>query len=223
MMLSGVVSAVLAGQIISRTGRYRVVAIGGVSLLALGVYLYTRLDVHSSSTDALWFTVMAGAGLGATLPTFMICVQNAFPHHMLGVVTSSIQFSRNIGGAVGTAVLGSFMTIRLAHWISSTPPPEGLDTLSAPIVERLRDPQALMDPGAMARIRELAGEGDASEAVLAVEAGLRGALAMAMQDVFFLGLGIVLVAVAVTFFLREIPLRESIMESSGRMDGGGPE
>ena len=123
MMLSGVVSAVLAGQIISRTGRYRVVAIGGVSLLALGVYLFTRLDVHSSSTDALWFTVMAGAGLGATLPTFMICVQNAFPHHMLGVVTSSIQFSRNIGGAVGTAVLGSFMTIRLANWISSTPPP----------------------------------------------------------------------------------------------------
>ena len=87
--------------------------------MAIGIYLFTRLDAHSSSTDASRYMVVAGVGLGATLPTFMISIQNAFPDHALGVSTASVQFFRNIGGAVGTAVLGSFMATRLGDWLSS--------------------------------------------------------------------------------------------------------
>ena len=223
-MLSGVASAVVAGQIISRTGHYRLVAIGGVSVMAVGAYLFTRLDVHSSSTDAIRAMGIAGAGLGATLPTFMISVQNAFPHHMLGVVTASVQFFRNIGGAVGTAVLGSFMTIRLGDWMSTSFPPTAVDSLPPEVAEKLRDPQTLLDPGAMSRIEELAAQGESSAVALQiVEGGLRAALATALHDVFLLALGVTLLAVVVTLFFREIPLRKTMLETVERADVPGPD
>ena len=208
-MLSGVVSAIIAGQIISRTGHYRLLAIAGVSVMAVGIYLLTRLDSHSSYTEAIQYTVLAGAGLGVTLPTFMISLQNAFPHSALGVVTASIQFFRNMGGAVGTAVLGSFMATRLSDRL--TPPTEG-GTLPTEVVEALRDPQTLIDPVTMSRIRDVAA---------AEESG--AALAGAMHDVFLLGLGVTLLAVVVTLFLREIPLRETILETPRGSDTGSPD
>ena len=212
-LVSGVVAAVVAGQVISRTGRYRFLAIGGVSVMAVGVYLFTRLDAHSSSTEAIRYMVVAGAGLGVTLPTFMIAVQNAFPHHSLGVATSSIQFFRSIGGAVGTGVLGSFMATRLGNWIADSSPADANGTLPPQVLELLKDPRALMDPGTMEHLRQMADQEEGAAALLAVEEGLRSALASAMNDVFFLGLGITLVAVVFTLFLKEIPLRGTIMET----------
>ena len=216
-MLSLVASAVVGGQLISRTGRYRLLAIGGVSTMAVGAYLFTRLDVDSSSTDALLAMVVAGAGLGVTLPTFMISTQNAFPHHMLGVVTASLQFFRTIGGALGTAVLGSFMAIRLGEWAAG--PSEAAESLPPQAVEGLRDPNSLLNPGAMSRLRELAAQTDSGQALETVEGTLRVALASAMHDVFLLGLGITLLAVGVTFFLKEIPLRETIADTRRESEG----
>ena len=69
-ILSVVVSAIIAGQIISRTGHYRLLSIGGSAMLAVGAFLFTRLDAESSSTQAVQSMVVAGAGLGATLPHF---------------------------------------------------------------------------------------------------------------------------------------------------------
>ena len=208
-MLSGVVSAIIAGQIISRTGHYRILAIGGVSVMAVGAYLFTRLDAHSSSADVIQYMVVAGAGMGATLPTFMISVQNAFPHHMLGVVTASVQFFRNIGGAVGTAVLGAFMTIRLGDWLSSSFSPEAIKAISPQVRELLRDPQALVNPGAMSRIRELAAQEEGSSAALqVVEEGLRSGLATAMHDVFLLGLGIIAPGCGSNPFLKGDPFTQ---------------
>ena len=219
MMLSAVLSAVIAGQIISRTGHYRVLAIVAVLVMALGVYLFTRLDAQSSQTDAVWYMMIAGAGLGATLPTFMISVQNAFPHHELGVVTASVQFFRNIGGAVGTAVLGSYMTLRLGDWLSRSFSSEAMDSLSPQVVRQLTDPHVLMDPSAMSRLRELANQDqNGAEALQVVEDGLRAALASAMHDVFLVGLGITLLAVVVTLFFKEIPLRTTMMENPREVD-----
>ena len=222
MMLSGVLSAVVAGFIISRTGHYRWLAILGVSVMAVGAYLFTLLDANSSSIEAVRFMVVAGAGLGATLPTFMICAQNAFPHHSLGVVTSSVQFSRNIGGAVGTSVLGSFLVTRLGDWMSNSFPPEALDDLPPEVVQELGDPNALMDPNAMLRIRELV-EGEGVADLQMVEEGLRGALASAMHDVFLLGLGVTILAVLVTLFLKEIPLRNTMSDTPAATDVAHPE
>ena len=224
MMLSGVVSAVVAGQIISRTGRYRFLAIGGVSFMALGAYLFTRLDADSSNTDVVRYMVLAGAGLGATVPAILIASQNAFPDHMLGVVTASVQFFRNIGGAVGTAVLGSFMVTRLGDWLTNSSPPGTLDSLSPHIAEQLRDPNAIINRGAISRIRDMAEQEEGGPAaVQVVVEGLRSALAAAMHDVFLLGLGITLLAVVVMLFFKELPLRTTMVETQPEVNPGSPD
>ncbi len=218
MMLSGVVSAVVAGYIISRTGHYRILAIVAVAVMALGAYLFTLLDANSSHTDAVRVMVVAGAGLGATLPTFMISIQNAFSHSILGVVTASVQFSRNMGGAVGTAVLGSVLTTRLGDRLSTSSfSRETIAALPADAAEHLFDVesqivdvQTLVDPGAMERVRELVGNEESAVAALAqVEEGARGVLANALHDVFVLVLGVTILALVITLFIREIPLRKT--------------
>ena len=218
MMLSGVVSAVVAGYIISRTGHYRILAIVAVAVMALGAYLFTLLDANSSHTDAVRVMVVAGAGLGATLPTFMISIQNAFSHSILGVVTASVQFSRNMGGAVGTAVLGLVLTTRLGDRLSTSSfSRETIAALPADAAEQLFDVesqivdvQTLVDPGAMERVRELVGNEESAVAALAqVEEGARGVLANALHDVFVLVLGVTILALVITLFIREIPLRKT--------------
>ena len=213
-VLSVVGSAIIAGQVISRTGHYRLLAIAGVSIMAVGAYLFTRLNAESSNGDAILYMVIGGAGFGITLPTFMIAAQNAFPHHMLGVVTASLQFFRTIGGAVGTAVLGSYLTIRLGDWLSTSPSAEAIESLPNEVVEQLHDPQTLIDPGVMSQIREQTAALDGDLAVLEnVVEGLRSALAGAIHDVFLLTFGVILVAVVASLFFREIPLRKTISES----------
>ena len=211
MMLSGVVTAVIAGQIISRTGRYRLLGIASVAVMTAGAYMLTRLDSDSSTSDAIVAVVVAGAGLGGTLPTFMIAVQNAFPHHKLGVVTASIQFSRNMGGAVGTAVLGSFMAIRLGNRLTTSVEPEQLEVLPPEVVNKLTDAQTLVHPDTMDDLRALAeqAEGGTVAFVSAVDS-LRTALGAAMNDVFLLGFGIIAFALLVTLFFKEIPLRDTM-------------
>ena len=186
--------------------------------MALGAYLFTLLDANSSHTDAVRVMVVAGAGLGATLPTFMISIQNAFSHSILGVVTASVQFSRNMGGAVGTAVLGSVLTTRLGDRLSTSSfSRETIAALPADAAEQLFDVesqivdvQTLVDPGAMARVRELVGNEDSAVAALAqVEEGARGVLANALHDVFVLVLGVTILALVITLFIREIPLRKT--------------
>ena len=217
-LISAVVSAVVVGQIISRTGHYRLLAIGGVSAMALGAYLFTRLTADSSSTDALRYMVLSAAGFGATLPTFMISAQNALPHHMLGVITASIQFFRSMGGAAGTAVLGSIMATRLSGWMEGSGMTEAASLLPPGVVRELEDAQAMMDPGAMDRLSELALRGEGGGAALdTLLEGLRTALASAMHDVFLLGLGVTVVAMGIALFLREIPLERTIA-TTGKPD-----
>jgi EmrB/QacA subfamily drug resistance transporter len=221
-LLSVVVSGVVAGQIISQTGNYRIMAVGGTFVMAAGVFLFTRLDAQSSNADALVYMVVAGVGVGATLPTLMVSVQNAFSHHMLGVATASLQFFRSIGGAVGTGVLGSFMTARLATSVEGPAALEAAKSLPAEVVAELRDPQVLLDPGTMARLGEAAGQGEGGATLAVLVEGLRGSLASAMHDVFLLGLGVTAVAAVVSLFLRQIPLQKSIQAGSN-LEKGGPD
>ena len=223
-MLTGVISAVIAGQVISRTGRYKLLAVGGVFFMVVGAVLFTRLDTGSSRADAVWYMAIAAAGLGATLPAFMISVQNAFSHNVLGVVSASVQFFRNIGGAVGTAVLGSFMAIRLGDWLAISFPTQSVEAMSPEVADLVRDPQAILNPGSMARIRNLAAEGEGgTEALKVVEEGLRAALSTALHDVFLLGLGITVVALVVTLLYKEIPLRKTMLEPPAEAESPGSE
>jgi EmrB/QacA subfamily drug resistance transporter len=110
LMAGLLVVSIGSGQIISRTGRYRFWPIAGTAFMTLGLYLLSRMGIHTSSLlDSLYMLVL-GMGIGGVMQVLVIIVQNAVPHGELGVATSGATFFRSIGGAFGTAIFGAIFS-----------------------------------------------------------------------------------------------------------------
>lgn len=105
-----IVSGIICGRLVTRTGRYKPFMIGGGILLAIGVMLLARIDADTTSRDLAWRLAIAGIGLGPAQTLFSLVIQNAAPVAELGVATSMSQFSRQIGSTVGVAIFGTFLT-----------------------------------------------------------------------------------------------------------------
>src|SRR5205823_7629155 len=119
LTLAFVAASVFSGQVTSRTGRYKTIAVGGLALATLALFVMSRMSAATSPPSLILRMIATGLGIGATLPVFTLAVQNAFEHEMLGVATASSQLFRSIGATVGTAVLGSVLNARLAHELGS--------------------------------------------------------------------------------------------------------
>jgi EmrB/QacA subfamily drug resistance transporter len=216
MMLGLVVASTLSGQALSRLGgHYRIQALMGLVVMGSGMFLLSRLGADSSRGQAILSIVVMGFGVGMALPLYIIAVQNAVPYRIMGIATSSLQFFRAIGATVGLALFGSIMADRFASNAEDLAPP-GVPpgTLS----ELTQNPEALMDAGALSKLRDTFSEMGPDGLRMAEELvrALREALAMAISDVFVMGLVAVGVAFLVTLFLKEVPLRRS----HGRTEAG---
>ncbi len=107
MLLGLIVSAVVAGQIVSRTGRYKALIVGAVVLMAVGLFLMTNLR-PDTPLWLLWiWMLVAGLGVGPTFAVFTLAVQNAVPVRELGTATSSLTLFQQVGGTVGLAITGT--------------------------------------------------------------------------------------------------------------------
>ena len=116
LMAGLVVASIGGGQLISRTGRYRIQALAGMGAVALGIFLTTLLDARSSQAQVTPAMVILGLGLGLSMPVFNVVSQNAVPQRLMSSATSAVQFSRQIGATLGLAVMGSYFNARLgAH------------------------------------------------------------------------------------------------------------
>lgn len=211
MMMSMVVAATLAGQTLSRFGgHYRIQGLIGIAIMAAGMALMSRMTADTSFAQAVGSIVVMGLGLGITFPSFTISVQNAVPHNLLGVVTSATQFYRSVGGALGLAVLGSFMASRFASKLNESLPPDVREAIpEEQLTEMSNNPQALVNPDALSSLKEgLAGRGEEGAEVLSgLLTALRETLASAISDVFVFGAIALAVGFVATLFLKEVPLR----------------
>src|SRR4051795_5423123 len=107
-MMGGLVAtAIASGQIISRTGRYRIFPIVGTALLTVGLLLLSRLDVGTSTVASSLYLLVVGLGLGMTMQVLVLAVQNAVPFAVLGAATSGVTMLRGIGGSPGPGGLGA--------------------------------------------------------------------------------------------------------------------
>jgi EmrB/QacA subfamily drug resistance transporter len=113
LMLGIIVTSIAAGQIVSRTGRYRPVLLAGPPCLALGFLLLTRIGVDSTQLAVTRDIVVVGLGIGLMMQTLTVAVQNSVRRGDIGVATASTQFFRAVGAMVGVAVMGTIVTSRL--------------------------------------------------------------------------------------------------------------
>ncbi|MFG2828045.1 DHA2 family efflux MFS transporter permease subunit [Streptomyces sp. NPDC048434] len=194
-MLPMVVGMLLAstgsGQIVSRTGHYKVFPIAGTGVVALGLLLLHRLDPSSSVTEMSAYFFVFGFGLGLVMQVLVLIVQNAVAYQDLGVATSGATFFRSIGGSFGVSLFGTLFTNhlrpRIADAVAGTQLPPGVDP--SKIAE---------DPRTVTRLPA----GQAS--------GVLHAYAVSITDVFLYAAPVVLVAFVLAWFLREEPLRSSV-------------
>ncbi len=112
LMLSWVVLSVVGGRLLLRVG-YRFTVLSGCALLTAALALFSTFDPETPQLLLYADLVLVGAGLGLTMLTLLIAVQQAVPRQHLGTATSLNQFSRSIGGAVGVAVMGAFLSAGL--------------------------------------------------------------------------------------------------------------
>ena len=225
MMLGVVVGATLAGQALSRLGgRYRLQGLIGIAIMSTGMFLVSRMTTETSYGQAVATIVVMGLGLGTTLPTFTIAVQNSVPHAVLGVVTSATQFYRSIGGAVGLAVLGSLMVSRFSSGLADSLPAAAREAVPAEALSELsNNPQALMDPDTLKGLVGDVGQTGSQGADLVDQLllGLRTALSSAISDVFMVAVVALAIGFVATALLKERPLRGREVASS--VDSAGEE
>jgi EmrB/QacA subfamily drug resistance transporter len=192
MMGGMLVTSIVSGQLISRTGRYKLFPILGTAVMSVGLFLLSRLTVASSALAASFDMLLLGLGLGLVMQVLVIAVQNSVDYGDLGVATSGATLFRLIGGSLGTAVLGAIFASRLSANLTR-----------------------LMPVGVTAR----PGGGMTTEALARLPAAARAAYLQAftasLSTVFLVATAVCAVGFLFAWVLPERRLRETIAASAG--------
>ncbi|MCL4514194.1 MAG: MFS transporter [Firmicutes bacterium] len=208
MMLGMIVSSTLAGQLISRLGRYRAISLVGLAAMGLGMFLLSQMGVHTSNALVVRNMIVLGLGLGVTMPIYVITVQNSVSYDKLGVVTSSIQFFRSIGGTIGVAIMGSFLTSRLSTNVMASLPAQVKQMVPPDRLNELVNPKIFMNPQATAQMQNQL-SGPMAELFRQVMEAVRSALALSLHGIFLAAFVILVLSFGINLMLKEIPLRRS--------------
>jgi EmrB/QacA subfamily drug resistance transporter len=207
MMLGLIVSSVITGQLIPRIKHYHYLGTIGLGLVALGLYLMAQTTTSTTQSAITIDIVLVGLGLGVTMPLYINAVQSALPMRYLGVGTSQIQFWRNVGGTVSSAVLGSILAQRLPGAIASEIGKLHLPgTFVSALGKSAGNPNELLDP---AQIAARKASLPAQLAPLYDQAlhAVRAALALTLHDVFLISVVLIAIALVVSLFMPDVPLR----------------
>jgi MFS family permease len=186
-MMGGVlVASIVAGSLITRTGRYKVFPVVGTAIGTLGFVLLTTIDASTTKLTVSAFMFVLGFGIGMTMQVMVLAAQNAVPLSVMGAATGGVSFFREIGGAIGIAVFGAVFTSGLSDRLgTSGAPAEGL---SIDLIHKL----------------------PAAQQTTVVHA-----IADSVAHIFVFAAPIMVLAAVATWFLREVPLRESAAVEHG--------
>ena len=188
MVLGLLLTSVGSGQLIARTGRYKIYPIIGTAVVTVALFLLSRIDENTATVILNLDFFLLGFGLGLILQVLVIAVQNTVDYADLGAATSGVTFFRSIGGAFGVSVFGAIFSNRLTAELTAAlhgvhlPPGFNIGDAEAnpKLIKQL--PAAIRDP-------------------------IRHAFSLALHPVFLTAVPIAFVAFVLAWFLREVPLR----------------
>ncbi|MDO8483454.1 MAG: MDR family MFS transporter [Candidatus Limnocylindrales bacterium] len=221
-LLAGlIVSSIVAGILVSRTGRYKPIILTGLASMTVGLALMTQLHANTELPIVWLWMFVAGAGIGPTLSVFTIVVQNAVPFRQLGVATSNLTFFRQIGGSVGLAITGTIFGTRLLEEIpvqltAAGLPPQAVDQFSGAGTEAM-DNLVGVGGNLGAQILGLVPEAFRSliePMVPAIVGGIHEAFTIAVTATFQIGIVTTILAFVAALALKEIPLRTTMGEAA---------
>ena len=212
-LLAGlIISSIVSGQVISRTGRYRWLIVVAMALVAAGLALMTQLRGDTSLSEMWLWMVVAGMGIGPSLAAFTIVVQNAAPFAQLGAATGALTFFRQVGGTVGLAIGGTLFATALIRELPPEMTAAGVPQEIARFASSAAgsDFSSVGDLGAqiMAKVPEQF-RPEVEPFVPNIVDGFHNAFSIAIGSALWIGvLAAIGATVATLFFLPELPLRK---------------
>lgn len=214
MTLGIMIGSIVSGQVISRTGRYRMFPIVGSALLTISLFIFHYVAYHTPLWQTMIVMTAFGLGLGFNFQPLTLAVQNAVPQQQIGVATSTATFTRQIGGTLGTAVFLSILFSTAS---------EKITTALAAAIPTADFQAALTDPANAAVAEQFAAAqsgGGAATGVLEDSSFLTGlderlakpfliGFSEAMDLVFLVGSAVMVVGFLIMLFLPHVELRKS--------------
>ncbi|HSS93924.1 MAG TPA: MFS transporter, partial [Candidatus Dormibacteraeota bacterium] len=193
MMFGLLAASTVTGFVMRRIKYYRFLGTIGVAVMIGGMYLLSLITPSTAEWRVVAALIVVGLGIGVTFPLYLTAVQVALPRKHMGVASSQIQFWRNLGGTVGSSILGAVLANRLPGYLGARIgslhlPPQVLSHMPS------GGANAILQPGALAQLPP------------AVANAIRLALADTLHDIYLFA-GLILIAALVsTVFLKEVPL-----------------
>jgi EmrB/QacA subfamily drug resistance transporter len=182
LMAGVLITSIGSGQLIVRLGRYRFFPITGTAVMSVAMYLLSRLDATTPTYWAAIFSLILGLGLGMTMQVLVLAVQNAVDHRVMGVATSGSTLFRQVGGSIGVALFGTIFASRV-HVELAKRLPHGTHI------------PKVINPAGIRNLPPAAHEAFATS------------FSAALHPVFLMAAGVSLVAFAIAWLLRDLPLR----------------
>ena len=194
MMFGLLAASTVTGLVMKRIKYYRFLGTLGVAVMIVGMYLLSGITPSTPEWHVVADLIVVGLGIGTTFPLYLTAVQVALPRKHMGVASSQIQFWRNLGGTVGSSILGAVLANRLPDYLKIR-----ITDLHLPAQLHLPSggANAILQPGALAQLPA------------PVAAAIRLALADTLHDIYFFAGLILVVALVSTVFLKEVPLTSS--------------
>ena len=210
LMIGILAVTITSGRIISKTGKYKIFPILGTIAMTLGLLLMTQLEVETPYWQLSIYSIILGAGLGASMQTIVIALQNAVDFKDLGIATSSNTFFRSLGGAFGTAIFGTILSQQIGKNLEA-----GFRELALTNPDEI----AKLDPSVISSLQSN------TEAISTLPVDTQNTVLTAFMDsfqvVFWVAVPVMVIGFFFALFLREKPLQDSQEHATARQDASG--
>ena len=173
---------------------YRYLGTLGVAVMIAGMWLLSQITPTTPQWHVVADLIVVGLGIGVTFPLYLTAVQVALPRQYLGVASSQIQFWRNLGGTVGSAILGAVLANRLPDYLKTRVSALHLPSQVTSSLPQNGGANSILDPTLLAKLPP------------AFVHAIRLALSDTLHDIYIFAGVILVVALVSTFFLKEVPL-----------------
>ncbi|WP_084718975.1 MDR family MFS transporter [Streptacidiphilus carbonis] len=217
LMLGMMAASIATGQLTARTGRYKIFPVFGTALLTVAMLLFHfEVQWNSPLLETMGFMLLFGIGLGLTMQTLTLSVQNAVPAKDMGVATASSTFFRQLGATAGTAIFLSvlFSTVgdKINHaFTAAARTPQFQQALNNPAVAGKPGNQPVVQliqhPGSGGGSSVLSDSSFIQKLDDVFAAPFKQGFADSMHLVFLLGAGVTALAFVLVLFIKEVPLR----------------
>jgi EmrB/QacA subfamily drug resistance transporter len=210
MMFGLIGASTLTGFLMRRIKYYRFLGTIGVAVMIFGMWLLSQVVPGTPQWRVVANLVIVGLGIGTTFPLYLTAVQTALPRKYLGVASSQIQFWRNLGGTVGSAILGAVLANRLPSYLTTRVADLHLPAQVVASLPKGGSANSILDPTLLAKLPP------------AFVGAIRLALSDTLHDIYVFAGAILVVALISTLFMKEVPLTGDRAENGFDAEPVGP-